>query len=77
MNAGTAAAEVDAMFYERMKAAEAARPAEVAACTKLQSAWRGRTTRVLIAFWSYHGLIMERITRGHLGRQTARRLRIA
>ena len=34
-------------------------------------------TRVLIAFWDYHGLIVERIVRGHLGRQKARRMRIA
>ena len=70
------ASEVEAAFYERTQAAEAARPSEETACTRLQSAWRGRTTRVLIAYWAHHGLIVERITRGHLGRQCARRLRI-
>lgn len=73
----SASAEVEEGFYERTCAAEASRLAEVAACTRLQAAWRARTARVLIAFWSYHVLIMERISRGHLGRQTARRLRIA
>lgn len=72
----SAADELSAAFYEATAAAEASRPAEEAACTRLQSAWRGRTTRVLIAYWAHHCLIVERTTRGHLGRQAARRLLI-
>jgi len=73
----SAAIEVEESFYQRTAAAEAARSVEEANCTRLQAAWRGRTTRVLVAFWAHHGLIIERVTRGHLGRQRGRRLRIA
>ena len=55
----SAIAEVEAAFYAKTAAAEAARPAETAAAVRLQSAWRGRTTRVLIAFWAEHALLME------------------
>lgn len=71
-----AAAEVEAAFYEKTAAAEAARERETAASVRLQSAWRARTTRVLIAYWTEHALEVERVTRGHLGRQVTRRLRI-
>ena len=73
---GAAVDEVTAAFYAKTAAAEAARDAETKACVRLQSAWRGRTTRVLLAFWSLNGLNIERVTRGHLGRQTARRAMI-
>jgi len=71
-----ASQEVEAAFYSHTAAAEAARGAETAAAVRLQSAWRARTTRVLIAFWAEHALLMERVSRGHLGRQLARRKRI-
>lgn len=71
-----AEAELSEAFYVKTALAESMRPRESAACTRLQSAWRGRMTRVLIAYWAHHGLIVERIARGHLGRQRARRLRI-
>ena len=69
--------EVETQFYAQTAAAEAARPAETKACVKLQSTWRGRTTRMLIAYWAEHALVCERVSRGHLGRQVARRHRIA
>ena len=73
----SAPAEIDAAFYAATQAAETARPSEEAACRRLQAAWRGRTARVLVTYWAHHGLIVERITRGHLGRQQARLARIA
>ena len=73
----SAGSNLESEFYLRTQEAELARPREVAACTRLQAAWRGRTARVRIAFWSYHVLIVERTSRGHLGRQRARRLRLA
>lgn len=72
----SARGEVSQLWFSNCQTAEAARPTETAACTRLQAAWRGRTTRVLIAFWAYHLLIMERVTRGYLGRQKARRAAI-
>lgn len=71
-----AGAEVEADFYAATAAAEAARDSETTAARRLQACWRGRTTRLLLAFWAEHALKVERVTRGHLGRQTARRLRI-
>jgi len=68
-----AAAEIEAMFYARTVEAEVARPAETRATVRLQSAWRGRTTRILIAYWAEHAAFIERVARGHLGRQVARR----
>ena len=45
-------AEIEAAFYAQTAAAEAARPAEIAAAVKLQSCWRGRMTRALVAWWA-------------------------
>jgi len=72
----TAVAEVEAAFYAKTAQAEAARLSETAAAVKLQATWRGRTTRILHAYWTEHSLLVERVSRGHLGRQKARRARI-
>lgn len=72
----SAEAEVADAFYAKTAQAEAARVSETAAAVKLQSVWRGRMTRVLIAYWAEHALVIERVSRGHLGRQRARGERI-
>jgi len=72
----SAAAQVEEAFYAKTAHAETARVLETAAAVKLQAQWRGRTARVLLAYWGEHALLVERISRGHLGRQEARRERI-
>ena len=57
--------------------AEALRDRETRKAVRLQSAHRGRTLRLEVAHWNAMALTIERCTRGHLGRQQARRLRIA
>ena len=57
--------------------AEALRDRETRKAVRLQSAHRGRTLRLEVSHWNAMALTIERCTRGHLGRQQARRLRIA
>ena len=70
------AEEIDLLFYERSKVAEALRDRETRKAVRLQSAHRGRALRLEVAEWNAMALVIERCTRGHLGRQQARRLRI-
>ena len=56
--------------------AEALRDRETRKAVRLQSAHRGRALRLEVAEWNAMALVIERCTRGHLGRQQARRLRI-
>ena len=70
------AVEIDLLFYERSKVAEALRDRETRKAVRLQSAHRGRALRLEVAEWNAMALLIERCTRGHLGRQQARRLRI-
>ena len=69
--------EVEDAFYAKTRAAEESREDETGAAVRLQATWRGRTTRILIAYWAEHALLVERVSRGHLGRQEMRRKRIA
>ena len=57
--------------------AEMLRDRETRKAVRLQSAHRGRAVRLEVAEWNAMALVIERCTRGHLGRQQARRLRIA
>ena len=70
------AEEIDLLFYERCKVAEALRDRETRKAVRLQSAHRGRALRLEVAEWNAMALVIERCARGHLGRQQARRLRI-
>ena len=70
------AEEIDLLFYERSKVAEALRDRETRKAVRLQSAHRGRAVRLEVEEWNAMALVIERCTRGHLGRQQARRLRI-
>ena len=74
---GRALKEVDSAFFERTQAAEAARDIETAAGVRLQKVWRGRTVRKHIQYWTGHASLLERCTRGYLGRLHALRMRMA
>lgn len=63
--------ELEASFFELVAAAEAARPVESAAATRLQKAWRGRAVRGVLAFHGASALFVGRCVRGYIGRLRA------
>lgn len=64
------------LFYEKTLLAESLREQETHSAVRIESVHRGRKVRLTIASDSRDALFIERCTRGHLGRQRARRLRI-